>query len=276
MSQPIIIDVSEADFETEVLNFSHNTPVIVDFWAEWCVPCKLVDPILRRLAEQGKGDFRLAKVNVDENSKLALRYNVHSIPAVKAIRNSEVVAEFSGAQPEDRIREFIRQVVPSPVDLLLNKATNMIRLERWEKASQTFQQVLSDHPDNPTALLGLAKCKLVQGQPQVASEILSDFPPSHEYAAVERLRPLSNALSSLDNQAFDPENSVQATYIHALRLVSLGNLPAAMDGILEVLRQDKHYRGGEAHQVILGVFEILGEDNPITREYRFELASVLF
>jgi putative thioredoxin len=276
MNQPIIINVSEDDFDTEVLNFSHNTPVVVDFWAEWCVPCKLVDPILKRLAEHGKGAFRLAKVNVDENAKLAMRYNIHSIPAVKAFRNSEVVAEFFGAQPEDRIREFIRQVVPSPVDLQLNKARNMIRLERWGEATQSFQQVLSDHPHNPTALLGLAKCMLVQGQPEEVSKILSDFPPSYEYAAVERLLPLTKALLRIEEEDFNLDNPIQPTYLHALRLIALGNLPAAMDGILDVLRQDKHHRGGEAHQVILGIFEILGNDNPITREYRDELASILF
>ena len=114
------------------------------------------------------------------------------------------------------------------------------------------------------------------GQCDLALDILNRFPPSREYAVAQMLTPLATALIQTQEAKSETHSQIETTYHHALRLVHLGNLPAAMDGILAVLRQDKRYRDGEARQVLLGLFEILGEDNPITRQYRNELASILF
>ena len=131
MAPPDIVNVTEANFDYEVINYSQKTPVIVDFWAEWCVPCKMLDPILRKLAQERQTDFRLAKVNVDENQGLAMRFNVRGIPAVKAFREGGVVAEFSGVQPEPKIRQFLNQIIPSPLDLNLDKANSLLSMEDW-------------------------------------------------------------------------------------------------------------------------------------------------
>jgi putative thioredoxin len=280
MIPDFIIDVSEADFEYEVVNYSQETPVVVDFWAEWCGPCKMLGPILEKLAQEGQGKFRLAKVNVDENPKLAMRYNVRSIPSVKAFRDRKVVAEFVGAQPEPRIRDFIQALAPSSADLIMEKASSFVEMQEWKSAEEAFRQALVEKPGFPPAMMGLAKSLLAQGLGDDALFILEDFPASREFSQAEQLIPLAEALSRFlaenrDNGG-EPDDSLEAAYQRALRLISLGNLPAAMDGLLDILRQDKNYQAGQARKALLGLFELLGADNPLTRQYRSELASILF
>ncbi len=271
-----IINASEADFEYEVVAYSQQIPVVVDFWAEWCGPCRMLGPLLERLAKEANGAFRLAKVNVDENTNLARRYNIRSIPAVKAFRNGLVVAEFMGALPEPRVREFLRGIAPGESDLALGKAQNLLQKEEWLNAEKVFREVLEADPSNPAARLGLIKSLLSQGRAVQAEGYLHDFPASKELAAAEILRPVVQATKWLKENDGLSDNPLEAAYQNALRLVARGNLPAAMDGILDILRQDKRYRNGEAHKVILAIFEMLGEENPLMREYRSELSMVLF
>lgn len=276
MKSQYVYDVTESDFDLKVVNYSQNVPVVVDFWADWCVPCKMLDPILRKLAEERGGDFVLARVNVDENQNLAMRFNVRGIPAVKAFRNTDIVAEFSGVQPEPKIRKFLNDLIPSPLDLNIDKGNSLIQTETWTEAEKAFRQALDSRPGHPSALLGLAKCLLAQGRGPEARDILNSFPLSHEFSTAEKLKPLTLALIRYQNNAYDLDSPIEATYNHALRLIGLGNFPAAMDGILSVLQRDKKFRNGEAKQVILGLFEILGTSNPTIREYQTELASILF
>jgi putative thioredoxin len=275
-SSEYIVSVSEVDFEYQVIAYSQKIPVVVDFWAEWCVPCKMLGPLLERLTEAAQGAYRLAKVNVDENPNLALRFNVRSIPAVKAFRNGQVVAEFIGAQPEPKVKEFMLALAPSKADLMLEKAQSYLQVQKIANAENTFRQVLAEVPNQPAAILGLIKCLIQQGRLSEANKLLKEFPPSREYVAAEALHPLTDALNRVQTNTSLNDDPLDAAYTNALRLVMRGNLPAALDGLLDILHQDKHYHNGEAHRVILALFEVLGENNPLTRQYRSELASVLF
>lgn len=275
MSSSFIIDVTEADFEYEVIQYSQQTPVVVDFWADWCIPCKTLSPILMKLTEENQGDFRLAKLDVDENPKLAKRFNVRGLPAVKGFRNGMVVAEFTGNPPESQIRKFINELIPGPSDLQLEKGESLLLMEEWLRAETAFRQVLDEHRRHPAALLGLTKCLLAQGMGNNALEILDNFPASREFSSAQQLRYLAIALSQKD-QLSESETLADATFSRALNLISRGNLPAAMDGLLAVLQEDKNYRNGEARQVMIGIFEILGNENALTRQYRAELASILY
>jgi putative thioredoxin len=276
MASDYIIEVSEADFEYQVINYSQQTPVVVDFWAEWCIPCRTLGPMLEQLAEEANGTFRLAKVNVDNNQKLAGRYNVHSIPSVKAFRESVIVAEFTGVQSMPGLREFIRKIAPSSIDLILEKGQSMLNMEQWQNAETAFQRVLDERPEDTAALLGLAKSIMLQGRPTEARHILLEIPVSRELSSAETLSPLLDALLQVEASESLSADPLEAAYNHSLRLFLLGNIPAAMDGLLDVLRQDKRYRDGEARLVLLGIFELLGDDNPLTRQYRQELASIIF
>jgi putative thioredoxin len=179
-------------------------------------------------------------------------------------------------KPRDYITKFLRHVVPSTSDIQLDKGDSMLQNRAWQEASQAYQAVLEDRPQHPRALLGYAKTLLAQGKGEEAAQILNTFPPSHEYAAAEQLRPLANALTQPKPQAEVNLSSIEATYQRSLRLVRMGNLPAAIDGLLEVLRQDKHYRDDAARKNVLALFEILGQDNPTTQQYQKELASILY
>lgn len=276
MASDHIIDVSEADFEYQVLAYSQHIPVVVDFWAEWCVPCRTLGPMLERLTLEAGGAFRLAKVNVDQNQNLSLRYNVRSIPAVKAFRDGKMVSEFVGMQPEPKLKEWLRALAPSSTDLLLEKGLSLISEGEWVSSQEAFQEILKVNPDSAPAQFGLAKSKLAQGQVDEAQRILQSLPPSREFARAEALLPLTQALIRQQNGENNHDQPLEAAYQRALRLILRGNIPASLDGLLDILREDKYFRDGEVRQVILGLFELMGDENPVTRQYRQELASVLF
>lgn len=276
MTPEYIIDVNEADFEFEVIAYSQNTPVVVDFWAEWCSPCKALAVILEKLAREAQGTFRLARVNVDHNPNLAIRYGVRSIPNVKAFSGGEVVAEFSGAIPEPRLREFISRIQPpSPAALAMERGSGLLTAEKWREAEEVFRDALAQSPDHSEGLLGLARALLAQGKGHEALSMLSAFPASREFARAELLRPVAAAMSELRNHTVGEEVDEQsAAYWNAVRLAARGHIPAALDGLLDLLREDR--RNEQTRQLVLGLLEVLGDENPQTRAYRRELASILF
>jgi len=276
MTSDFIKTVTESDFEYEVIAYSNQVPVIVDFWAEWCRPCKTLTPILEKITEEAQGRFRLAKVNVDENPNLALRFNVRSIPNVKAFRDGQMVSEFLGLQPEPRVKEFIRNLAPSQTDLLLEKGQSQLESLNWVEAANSFRSFLTKTPNHPSGMLGLLKAQLMLGNYKEAKHLIDEFPASPEYARMQAVLPLYEALKR--GQSFQPtmEDPLEAESINAIRLIMRGNLPAAMDGLIDILRQDKHYRSDEARKLLLGLFEVLGNHHPLTQQYRQELAMVLF
>ena len=277
MTSEFIINVSELNFEYEVVSYSMNTPVVVDFWAEWCQPCKTLTPILEQIVLEAAGSIRMAKVNIDQNPNLALQYGVRSIPTVKAFVQGAVVSEFVGVQPPDRVRSFVEQLSPpSPIDLAVEKASNLLINGEWSTAEAILRDALSSKPNSPSGLLGLSKSLLAQGKSTEALQLLHDFPASREFSHAESLKPLAESLEAYRMDTLPSETVDDAAFRNALRLVGKGNIPAALDGLLGILRRDKHYAGGKAHQIVLSLLELLGEENTLTGEYRRELANVLF
>lgn len=273
-----IVNVDEGSFQIEVLERSHEVPVVVDFWAPWCGPCQVLGPLLERLAIEAGGTFRLAKVNVDENPNLSIRYGVRGIPAVKAFVGGEVSGEFVGAQPQAAVRRFIERLVPNPAEQAVAEARSLLATRHWSEAETSFRLVSEKDETNAPAALGLLEALLMQGKGDEALEVLGDFPPSTEWAKAEQLRPLSEFLAeSQSADAMDDETSpLQASLHQAGRLIARGNLAGAMDGLIDILRHDKNYQNGLPRKILLGIFVLLGDDDPLTREYRDELASVLF
>ena len=272
-----ILDVSEATFETQVVLKSFEVPVVVDFWAPWCGPCRVLSPILERIAIEAGGDFVLAKVNVDENPNLSIRYGVHGIPAVKAFSNGELAAQFHGAQPERTVRKFIEQLTPSEAEQAVQQAHSLLATRHYPEAEAAYREVFEQDETNSEAALGLVESLLIQGKGSEALSILQNFPPGTAWVKAEGYLPLASLLNEVETAAPNLDlPPLEASLYQAGRLIGRGNLPAAMDGLLDVLRQEKSYRAGLPRKVLLALFSLLGDLDPLTRKYRDELASVLF
>ncbi|HQF61530.1 MAG: tetratricopeptide repeat protein [Longilinea sp.] len=277
MSANFILDVNEANFEYEVISFSQNTPVVAAFWAAWRQPAQELSALLERLAREAQGAFRLARVDADRNPNLTVRYGVRSLPTVKAFTQGQVVAEFVGLQPEGRVRDFLSSITPpSPFNLALERADGFYHLRQYDQAEKAYRRLLELQPGTPAALLGLARTLLRRGTAPEAFTILKDFPDSRQLVQAELLLPLAERLMDLQAGRLPAEADLDALFTRALQMAQRGNIYAALDGLIELLRQDKRYGSGRARQAALGLIELLGDDDPATRSYRNELASALF
>lgn len=276
MSKDFVIDVSESNFEYEVIEYSQNIPVLVDFWAEWCLPCKILSPLLEKLADEGRGTIRLAEVDVDKNKNLSIRYGVRTIPTVKAFLKGQVVAEFTGILPEPKLIEFIRTLAPSPADLTVEKGFSLLQNHDWKQAEIIFKEVMEQDEKHSKGQLGLMMSYLGQGKNQDAARILRGFPASHEYSNAELLKPLIEVYEALDTVVLSDDDELQAAFWNSIRLAKRGNIPAALDGLFDILRQNKRYKKDLARQVVLALLQLLGDADPDSRQYRSELATILF
>jgi len=276
MVSDFIVNVDESDFEYEVLQYSTHVPVLVDFWAPWCVPCRVLSPKLEDLAREGGGSFRLAKVNVDENARLTKQYKIRNIPVVKAFVDGNMVAEFSGVISEDSMRDFIRRLAPAPEDLLYAKGVNLLALEAYDEAEDAFREFLTSQPRHPGALLGLIRSLLFQGKGQEAGVLLRNFPASPAYNTAQLLKPVAKVFVEVGSKGVTVDDPLEAAFKNSVRLAKIGNILAAMDGFLGILRQNKHYRDDEVKDVFVGLLALIGEAHPDARQYRQELSSVLF
>ncbi len=274
-----IVDVQEATFESDVIQKSFEKTVVVDFWAAWCGPCRMLGPTLERLANEPDSNFILAKVDVDSNQGLAMRYGIQGIPAVKAFRDGQVVDDFVGAQPEPMVRQFIQRNAPSPAGEAVISGENLLLDRQWTEAESLFREMLEEDPADAKARLGLAKSLLGQGDGCKSKFYLEDLTLKAETMdPAERLMPLADYLcTAAERKETNAEVTViEAQYRQAARLFTDGKLAPALDGLLEVLRQNKNYRSGQAKNVVLGIFELLGDEDPLTQVYRREMASILF
>jgi putative thioredoxin len=278
MSIDNIIDVTEATFDMEVIERSTEIPVIVDFWAAWNGACRVLSPILENFAKDPDFNFVLAKVNVDENPGLSMAYQVPSIPAVIAFLDGEAVDEFVGIQTESHIRKFIEELIPSEVDLALGDANSLLAIRRYPEAEESYRDVLTHFPGHPSAMVNLGHALIAQGKGCESIGYLQDCNDGLAYTKAQALLPLAEYLCKVDT-VWDDEDDVtplEAQYRQSAHLLKRSNYAAGLDGLIDILRQDKNYDKGRAKAIILALFELLGENDDLTQTYRRELATVLF
>ena len=275
MEGPDIVTANEGNFQLQVLEYSDYLPVVVEFWAKWSPDSRQASQQLEELASTRVGQFRLARVEADRNPGLVQRYGVHTLPTLKTIQNGVVTSQLEGPRTGLQIKEYIQKIAPGPEQLLLEKAAIFLKERQFLSAEEVCLEVLEEAPDSAPARLILAKSLIWQGELLEALTILNHFPASREFPAAEKLAPLAEALLTAGDLG-SSTGALEAVYRRALQLIAEDKIPAALDGLLEIIRQDRDFRGGRPRQIVLGLFELLGERHPLTEEYRGRLANALF
>jgi putative thioredoxin len=267
------MDVTPATFERDVLEASASVPVLVDFWAPWCAPCRALTPVLEKLEQEYAGRFRLAKINSDEHQELAAAFNVRSIPDVMAFRDGRPVAHFLGAQPESQVRAFIDRVLPSPSEL-----------ERAKGGEPALRKALELDPRNDEARLDLAEL-LIQGKRMdEAEQLLAEVQDNSELdarrnalrAAAGFSRGGGEGEKELQAKLAAHPDDLEARYALAQRHAAALRYREAMDELLAIVRSDKNWRDGEARKQIVNLFTLAAEQPDLVSEYRRKLATALY
>jgi len=278
-TSPHIKDVSTGEFQQEVLLRSREVPVLVDFWAEWCGPCKTLSPLLERITDEAGGRFELAKVDVDANQELSAQFGIQSIPTVVAIRHGKEVDRFSGALPEASILTFIDGVMPTELDVMVDEARSALVAGDDSAAEHMLRQVLDQKPDHQEAGTSLAALLIDRGETDEAMIVLGKLVPD---ADVERLQSAARLRGSAGIDLSELEAAVRADPADdsaqlelARALAAHAEYEPALDRMLEVVRHKGNLKE-DARLAMVDIFGVLGSDHPLTVTYRRQLASALY
>ena len=275
-----VLDVTDATFATDVLAASNSKPVVVDFWAPWCGPCRILGPIIESVAASTNGEVLLAKLNTDENPRTATQYRIQGIPAVKAFRNGRVVSEFTGAVPEPQVREFFKRLTPTPAERAAAEAAALAATDP-AAAEKRYREALAATSGNADAIVGLAKILLDRGERDEAEKLLGRAPTDRRAKAMKHQLFLDDfarkhAGEDIEGEAAGNPRDPRAQYRLGVLLASRGQYQQALDRLIASLQADRGFAEGAARKAVLAIFDILGQDAPLTREYQKRLSSVLF
>jgi len=284
---PHAFDVSTAEFQEKVVAASQHVPVLVDFWAEWCAPCRQLKPVLEKLAAEYGGRFLLAKVNSDQNQELAGRCGVRGIPNVKAFVGGHLVDEFTGALPEAQVRAFIDKLLPSPAEPLRIAAQEARASGEAELALSLLDDALQADPANDTVQLDMAEIRIDVGQLDAARALLDTL--EHKTRDGARLQALQARLKLLaagggaDTAALQARlaangDDLDARLQLANALALKGDYRAALEHLLAIVRRDRKWQDEAARKAMLDLFTLLGGDaqfDDLVREFRIALARTL-
>jgi putative thioredoxin len=283
---PNIVNVTTQSFMEVVVEGSRRRPVLVDFWADWCAPCRMLAPILEKIAAELGGRLLVAKVDTEQEQALAAQLGIRSLPTVRLFRDGQPVDEFMGALPESEVRRFLDQHLPRGSDQLLGKAEALLTRGRVDQAVALVEQARVEDPSNPRTLLAYARVKAVVGDYDAAEQALDALPlPEHNSPEAAALR-ARVAFDRVVTGAPDPQvlerrlaadpGDNEARYQLAAHRVIEGAHEQALEGLLTLLRRDRAYGDDAARRGMIQVFDLLGGSGELVSRYRARLTSALF
>lgn len=292
---PTVKDSDTAGFMVDVIEASNEVPVIVDFWATWCGPCKTLTPILESVVAKARGAVRLVKIDVDKNPDLSAQLRIQSIPTVYAFKNGQPVDTFQGALPESEVQKWVDQLItqhgggiePSPVDQALTAAADAFEAGDIGGAGALYAQVLNQDAQNTKALAGMARCYLKADKldkareivDQIADELRGEDEIHSVISAVELAEAGSTAAGETENlrtRLADNPGDLQTRFDLAVALYGGNDAATAVDELVEVIRRNREWNDGAARQQLLKIFEALGPSDALTVSGRRKLSSILF
>ncbi|MFZ5876520.1 MAG: tetratricopeptide repeat protein [Nitrospirota bacterium] len=276
----------EATFEERVIARSRTVPVVVDFWAEWCGPCRYLGPILEDAVEDFEGKIVMAKVDTDRNLNLAQRYRIQTIPNVKAFYKGKVVNEFVGALPEPAIKAFLQRLIPTKADELTDRGVALEREQRWDDALAAYREALGQDARHPGAGIGELRVLVLLGRWDEARTAYDRLPGATQIqdevvalkARIDLAAASEGTPSIADLQAAVSRNpdDLDMRFRLAARYAAAERFREALDTYLSVLQKDHHYKAEAPRKMILQIFEVIGVRSPLAEEYREKLARLLY
>jgi putative thioredoxin len=275
----VVKDIDQQAFGQDVLQRSHEVPVVVDFWAAWCNPCRVLGPTLERVAADHEGAFDLVKVDVDRNPALAAQFGVQGIPTVLAFRDGRPAARFTGALPEAAVRQWVSQILPTEIDGLVDRARDAVLDGNEVEAEVLFRRVLEEVPDHAEAGTGLAALLIARGETGEALILLGRLPRSGEVERLESAARIAAAqgsdLHALEDRVTADPGDTRARLELGKALAARQEYEPALDHLLAVVRTGDLHREA-ARAAMVDVFGLLGNGHPLTALYRRALASALY
>ncbi len=280
-----IIEINEQNFQTAVLEESSKRLVVIDFWADWCAPCKALMPVLEKLANEYAGQFLLAKVNADEQQNISGQFGIRSLPTVIFMKEGQPVDAFQGAQSEKEIREFLDKHLPKPWDAELEKAQKMLADQDYQAALETLRPAYKDSEQRYDIAMSLAFTLIEMNRCDEAQTVmdaiaLADRDPHYDrLLATLQLKQeagKSPEIQALEEQLNDDPNNLDLAYQLALQFSQNNHYKEALDLLLTVIKEDKEFQEGAAKKAFLDVLASLGKGEPLAVEYQRKFFNMLY
>ena len=265
-----------SDFQKEVIEESYKIPVLVDFWAEWCGPCKMLGPVLEKLAEKYKGTWKLAKLDTEKYQEIAAKYGIRSIPNVKLFINGEVVNEFSGALPEHMIEDWLKKNIPGKNSKQVSEAEDLLEKGNEDKAKRILEKILDENPDESEAKLLLAKTYLFDDPDKSLNLISNVEQTSENEELIDSIQSISSLLTRLNNKTLSFNSPEAEKYIEAINDLKNRDFDSSLSKFIDVIRNDRKLDDDGARKTCIAIFKYLGEENEITLNHRRDFGSALY
>ncbi len=270
------MDHEISDFSRDVIERSKTVPVLVDFWAAWCGPCRTLGPVLESLEKKAGGKWVLAKVDTDKHQDVAARYGIRSIPAVKLFVDGKQAAEFVGALPERSVEQWLEKNLPDANAGALAEAASFLASGNVAEARPVLEKVLSGAPGNEAATVMLART-FVAADPAEAERLVAHLDASSEhFQMVDAIRTVARMARISADPASLPAGGVRERYVAAAAALTAQRYEDALRGFIEVIREDRAYDDEGARKACIAIFKLLGDEHPLTGSYRREFSSALF